>query len=257
MSKEIHFMKKIVYILTLLISSISFAQNTALFDKGNVAYNEGNFQDAITIYESVLNKGIHSSELYFNLANAYYKLNRVAPSIYYYEKAQQLSPHDKDIKNNLSFAKNMTIDAIESVPEIGFSKLFKSVINSFSSDMWAILAVASVLLFVILFLSYYFSYNTNKKRFLFLSSIASLCVMVLTLAFAFQKQAYNQNDNPAIVFAQESDIKAEPNLRSETAFELHEGTKVQIIESYKKTWTKIRLSDGKTGWIATQDIKAL
>jgi len=250
-------MKKTIYILTFFLSSLCIAQNSALFDKGNASYNEGNFQEAITLYENVLNTGMHSSELYFNLANAYYKLNRVAPSIYYYEKAQQLSPNDKDIKNNLSFANNMTIDDIESIPEIGFSKLFKSVINSFSFDMWAVLAVASVLLFVIFFLSYYFSYSTNKKRLLFLSSITSLCFMVLTLTFAFQKYAYEQKDNPAIVFAQESDIKSEPNLRSETAFELHEGTKVQIIESYKKNWTKIKLTDGKTGWIATQDIKAL
>jgi len=250
-------MKTILYILTLTISSLCFAQDQSFFDQGNAAYNEGKFQDAITSYEAVLNNGVHSSELYFNLANAYYKLNRVAPSIYYYEKAQQLAPHDKDIENNLSFAKNMTIDAIESVPEIGFSKLFKSVINSFSFDMWAVLAVSAVLLFVLLFLSYYFSYSTNKKRFLFLSSITALCLMVITLAFAFQKHAYDKNDNPAIVFAQESNVKSEPNLRSETAFELHEGTKVQIMESYKKTWTKIKLTDGKTGWIATQDIKAL
>jgi len=250
-------MKKTIYILILLISSLSTAQNTALFDEGNASYNEGDFQEAITRYEDVLNTGVHSSELYFNLANAYYKLNRVAPSIYYYEKAQQLAPNDKDIQNNLSFANNMTIDAIESIPEIGFSKLFKSVTNKFSFDIWAVLAVVSVLLFVSFFLSYYFSYSTNKKRFLFLSSITSLCLMVLTLAFAFQKFSYDQKDNPAIVFAQESDIKVEPNLRSETAFELHEGTKVQIIENYKNNWTKIKLTDGKTGWIATQDIKAL
>jgi len=233
------------------------AQNNILFSQGNSLYNEGKFQDAINTYESILDTENHSSELYFNLANAYYKLNRIAPSVYYYEKALQLSPNDKDIKNNMSFAKNMTIDAIELIPEMGFSKITKNIINRFSFDVWAILSVVFVVLFVVLFLTYYFSYSTNRKRLAFLSSILSLFLVLITLIFAFQKYEYEQNDNPAIVFALESEIKSEPNLRSEIAFKLHEGTKVQVLEIYNENWTKIKLSDGKTGWISSQDIKEL
>ncbi len=233
------------------------AQNNILFSQGNSLYNEGKFQDAINTYESILDTENHSSELYFNLANAYYKLNRIAPSVYYYEKALQLSPNDKDIKNNMSFAKNMTIDAIELIPEMGFSKITKNIINRFSFDVWAILSVVFVALFVVLFLTYYFSYSTNRKRLTFLSSILSLFLVLITLMFAFQKYEYEQNDNPAIVFALESEIKSEPNLRSEIAFKLHEGTKVQVLEIYNENWTKIKLSDGKTGWISSQDIKEL
>jgi len=233
------------------------AQNNILFSQGNSLYNEGKFQDAINTYESILDTENHSSELYFNLANAYYKLNRIAPSVYYYEKALQLSPNDKDIKNNMSFAKNMTIDAIELIPEMGFSKITKNIINRFSFDVWAILSVVFVVLFVVLFLTYYFSYSTNRKRLTFLSSILSLFLVLITLMFAFQKYEYEQNDNPAIVFALESEIKSEPNLRSEIAFKLHEGTKVQVLEIYNENWTKIKLADGKTGWISSQDIKEL
>ena len=59
------------------------------------------------------------------------------------------------------------------------------------------------------------------------------------------------------LFAQESEVKTDPNLRSEVAFVLHEGTKVQILEFYEDNWTKVKLSDGKTGWIPSSDIKAL
>ena len=61
----------------------------------------------------------------------------------------------------------------------------------------------------------------------------------------------------AIVFAQEVTIKTEPNLKSETAFILHEGTKVQIVEFYKDSWSKIKLLDGTVGWISTNDFKEL
>jgi len=250
-------MRKTIYILTLLLSTFTIAQNNELFAKGNGLYNDGKYQDAINIYERILDSKNHSAELYFNLANAYYKMNRIAPSVYYYEKALQLSPNDQDVKNNIAFAKNMTIDAIEVIPEIGFSKIMNSIINRFSFDAWALFSIVFVVLFVILFLAYHFSYSTNRKRLAFLSSNLSLFLGLIALIFAFQKYDYDQKDKPAIVFAQESEIKSEPNLRSEIAFKLHEGTKVQVIEIYNENWTKIKLTDGKTGWIPSQDIKEL
>ena len=233
------------------------SQNNTLFNQGNSLYNEGKFQDAITTYEAILETENHSAELYFNLANAYYKLNRIAPSVYYYEKALLLNPNDNDIKNNLSFATNMTIDAIEVIPEIGFSRLTNQVINAYSFDTWALFSIVCVILFVILFLSYYYSYSSTRKRFAFLISIMAFIFALVSLSIAFQKHTLEQKDNPAIVFAQESEIKGEPNLRSEIAFKLHEGTKVQVLEAYNENWVKIKLSDGKTGWIPSQDIKEL
>lgn len=250
-------MKKFIYIAICLLSNLVVAQNNEVFTNANSLYNEGKYQEAIQSYESILNNGVHSSELYFNLANAYYKSNQIAPSIYYYEKAKQLSPYDKDINNNLSFAKNMTIDVIDNIPETGFSRMIKSITNTFNFDTWAVFSVAFVFLFVLLSLAYYFSYSTTKKRLFFISSFIVLSFAIITLFLAFQKEAYNKNDNPAIVFAQESNVKNEPNLRSGTAFVLHEGTKVEILETYNKNWTKIKIANGKTGWIANNDIKPI
>ena len=250
-------MKRLFYILLLFLSVSMGAQSDKLFEAGNKFYNESNFQEAINTYQRIVDGGEHSAELYFNMANAYYKLNRIAPSIYYYEKALQLSPKDKDIKSNLSFAQNMTIDDIESVPEMGLSKMFKNLVNALSFDTWATLAVVLVFVFVILFLSYYFSYTTIKKRMAFLGSSSAIILSVVMLFFAFRKYDYDQKDKPAIVFAQESDVKTDPNLRSEVAFTLHEGTKVQILEEFDSNWIKIKLSDGKTGWIPNDDIKPL
>ena len=254
---SINYIKNRLFVIAFLCATIGVAQNNDAFIKGNALYNEGKFQDAISVYESILETKEHSAELYFNLANAYYKLNRIAPSIYYYEKALLLEPSDDDIKNNLAFAQNMTIDAIEKVPEVGFSKFFNSIINKLSFNDWAVLAVICVILFVILFLTYYFSYTTIRKRFSFVGSFTMLAVALIALFFAFQKQTIDNKNNPAIVFTQESDVKIEPNLGSESAFQLHEGTKVQVLESYDDTWSKIEISNGKNGWILTQDIKFL
>lgn len=249
-------MKPIFYILSFLFSFGVLAQNQALFKKANTLYNEGKYAEAIENYEAILETEQHSADLYFNLANAHYKLNNIAPSIYYFEKALLLNPDEADIKNNVAFAKNMTIDAIDIIPDAGFSKLLNNTTNKFSFDTWAKTAVAFVFCFVILFLVYYFAYSTLKKRLAFIGSIVALISVFITLSFAFHKFNLDKKDNPAIIFAQESKVKSNPNERSEESFRLHEGTKVQVVETYNG-WNKIMLSDGKSGWVMSQDLKLL
>lgn len=249
-------MKQILYIVITLFCTGVFAQNHSLFEQGNKLYNDGKYAEAIDKYKAILETNNHSEALYFNLANAHYKLNHIAPSIYYYEKALQLAPNDKDIKNNLAFAKNMTIDAVDAIPDAGFSKLLRKVTDILSFDNWAKLAVASVILFVLIFLVYYFTYSTFKKRLAFITSNAFLFLAVISLAIAFHKYNVSKKDKPAIIFAQETVIKSEPNNRSQELFRLHEGTKVQILDTVNH-WKEIKLLDGKTGWIENEDIKEL
>ncbi|SFZ90445.1 SH3 domain-containing protein [Flaviramulus basaltis] len=249
-------MKHILYILSFLFSFAVFSQNQALFEKANTFYNEGKYAEAIDNYNAILDTGNHSADLYFNLANAHYKLSNIAPSIYFYEKALQLAPNDADINNNIAFARNMTIDDIDVVPDTGFSKLIKTTTNKMSFDAWSKVSVGLVFCFVVLFLLYYFAYSTGKKRLAFIGSLTALFLVFVTLAFAFHKYSLDKKNNPAIVFAQESKVKSDPNTRSEESFRLHEGTKVQVLETYND-WKKIKLSDGKIGWVVSEDIKML
>ena len=84
----------------------------------------------------------------------------------------------------------------------------------------------------------------------------SAFLTVLFLSFAFQKQAMDNKDNPAIVFSQESLVRTDPNLSGEEAFRLHEGTKVRVLDTINN-WSEILLTDGKTGWIVSDDIRML
>lgn len=249
-------MKKLVYLLCILFTSLSIAQEEDVFKEGNRFYNEGQFNEAIVNYETILKSGKHSADLYFNLANAHYKLNHIAPSIFYYEKALMLSPNDSDIKNNLSFARNMTIDAIDHIPEVGISNQIDMLAKKLSFDDWAKITVILTVLFVILVISFYFTKSTAKKRLSFVAASLALISCGIVLALTYRTYDLEQNDHPAIIFAKESIVKSEPNLRGEASFVLHEGTKVQILDSFED-WKKIRLTDGKTGWISDQDLKAL
>ncbi|MFM7894717.1 MAG: BatE protein, partial [Flavobacterium sp.] len=68
-------MKK--YIL-LFIFTFQFALASesidATFKKANDLYNKGDYEQALKSFESIVNKGNESADLYFNIANCYYKL---------------------------------------------------------------------------------------------------------------------------------------------------------------------------------------
>ena len=123
-------------IITLLFFSFCIGQNTELFDKGNDLYNQGRYLEAIESYSDIIKDGKHSSELYYNMGNSYYKLNDIANSIFYYEKALLLNPKSEKITNNLSFAQNMLIDKIEPLSQNQISSFFSSVINLFDYSSW-------------------------------------------------------------------------------------------------------------------------
>ncbi|AFL80613.1 tetratricopeptide repeat protein,SH3 domain-containing protein [Aequorivita sublithincola DSM 14238] len=249
-------MKKLLYLLILLVSFSSFGQSKNLFEQGKELYKNGKYQQSINVWMQILDKGEHSAELYFNLGNAQYKLNHIGPSVYYYEKALQLSPNDADIKNNLAFAENARIDAIEPLPKTVFSKWYKSVAGIFTFNGWATLAVVLSLLFVTLFLLYYFSYTEKRKRLLFVASMFAGLVLVASLAMSFLTYGDFTKNQPAIIFASEIEVKTEPSMGSNVAFTLHEGTKVQI-SAQDGNWYRISLADGKDGWIPSSDLKQL
>ncbi|GGX29725.1 tetratricopeptide repeat protein [Aquimarina muelleri] len=249
-------MKRIVEILIFLVITTSFSQEEEMFQRGNSLYNQEKYQEAIDKYASILDTNQESASLYYNLGNAHYKLSNIGASVYYFEKALQLAPNDEDIKNNLVFAQKATIDAIDVIPEGFVSRTIKKFTNIFSIDGWAWFSVICIILFVTLFILYYTAYSSSKKRIFFVVSWGVLIFGIFGILFAFKQYSFMENNQFAIIFSQEAIVKSEPNLRSEEVFELHEGTKVKVIETVND-WKKIKLTDGKIGWIPASDLKEL
>ena len=249
-------MKTLLNLLSFLIVLTVYSQNNELFNQANALYTKGMYEEAISKYEQIIKSDTHNAAVYFNLANAHYKLNHVAPSIFYYEKALQLTPNDTDVINNLYFAQNMTIDAIENVPEIGISKLYKNLVQMFSTTKWAIFSVIGIFIFVVLFLLYHFTEVSIKKRGAFIISILGLFVAGFSLYMAFEKNALDMKSNPAIIFDNKVNLNTDPTNDSAILYTLHEGTKVEVIETYGK-WHKIKLANHTEGWMPTSSIKIL
>ncbi len=249
-------MKKILLLL-LFISQIVFSQSAdELFVKANDQYKQEKYNEAILTYNEIETLGLISSELYYNLGNCYYKLNQVAPSIYNYEKALLIDPLNGDAQNNLVFARRLTIDNIEELPKSVFQKIDESFVKKLSYNEWSIVSVSFSFLGALLFLLFYFSYSPSKKRLFFVTSILSFLFLIVSSIFAFKEYAFAQNNVEAIIFAEETEIKNGPTLNSGKVFTLHEGTKVDVLDTVDN-WKKIRIADGKVGWILSDEIKVL
>jgi len=250
-------MKNLVFSIALLFSLIGNAQTgKELFSTGNNLYQNGKYIEAIEAYTAIEEQGLKSSDLFFNLGNCYYKLNKVAPSIYYYEKALKINPTHEDALINLAFAKRMTIDVIEDLPKTFLQRFSSSIIQKFTFDTWAIIAVLASFLASLLFLLYHFSSSSGKKLFYFNTSLLAAFILVISVFFAFHNYNYAQKNKTAIIFVAKADIKNAPSTSSEDVFELHEGTKVVILDELDN-WKKIKIADGKIGWIYTEDLKEI
>jgi tetratricopeptide (TPR) repeat protein len=249
-------MKKLL-ILLLLISQVVVSQSAdELFQKANEQYKLEQYEDAIQTYEQIEAQGLTSSELYYNIGNCYYKLNKVAFSIYNYEKALLINPLNEDAENNLIFARRLTIDNIEALPKSLLQKINESFVKKLSYNEWSIVSVVLSILGCGLFLLFYFSYSPGKKRLFFVTSMLSFILLITASIFAIKEYSYAQTNIDAIIFAEETDIKNAPTLNSEDVFTLHEGTKVKVLDTVDN-WKKIKIADGKIGWIIASELKIL
>jgi len=250
-------MRFLIIILALISALPAHAQNLENFEKANTYYLSENYSGAVETYEYILKSGLHSTELYFNLANSYYKLNKIGPCILNYEKALLMSPNDERVLNNLSYAKKMTVDKINVVPDLNIYKSFEKIFHFFSLTEWAVSSVIFVFLFVVLFISYYLESRSAKKRLFFVLGLFSFALTASCFMLAHQKAEISKNIKYAVVFSQETDIKLEPSLKSETVFSLHEGTKIMLLDSSNAYWSKIKIQDGRVGWISTTSFKPI
>lgn len=249
-------MKKFLFLL-LIVANVAAAQHTdELFTDANNLYKNEKFEKAIELYENIENQGLVSAELFYNLGNSYYKLNKVGPSIYYYEKALKINPLHEDAKNNLVFAKRLALDTIEEIPQTVFQKFNKKYLQKLSYNQWAIAVVAFAFLGSILFLFFYFAYTPAKKRFYFATSMLSFTLLIASFAITYNQFNLAKNNKEAIVFVEKTTVRNAPTFNSEEVFTLHEGTKVIVLDVLED-WKKIRIADGKLGWIIAEEIKEL
>ena len=247
------------YIFILLIycsSTLSSQGVNRIFQQANDAYNNGSYEEAITLYNKIIFEGQHDSSIYFNLGNSHYKLNNVAESIYYFEKAKSFNLKDEDIEINLAFANNMTIDSIDPLPKSDLLKFREFLFGLFSLNQYGFIIILFSWLTAIFFGLYLFNSKPSNKRFYFSFTILSILFLISSFSISSLKSSIEKEEIFGIIFDRKIEVWAEPNFRSENLFSLHEGTKVQLMDSLQE-WKKIKIANGAEGWTKEAIIKFL
>ena len=91
------------------------AAQEAFFDEGNRRYREGDYAGAVELYGRILESGVESGELHYNLGNAWFRLGELGPAILHYERARRIMPRDDDLGTNLELARSLTVDQVTPV----------------------------------------------------------------------------------------------------------------------------------------------
>lgn len=253
-------MRVIVWLLLFFAFSVQANEDAVMrqFNEANELYRAEKYQEAIAKYEYIASHfKMHSAELYFNLANAHYKLNHIAPAVLNYEKARLLNPGDPEIAINLGYVHKMMIDEVNEVPAAGFLEMIGQITQTLPTDGWAFLSILLALGVFGLFCGYYLSAVSRAKKWYFASMLAVLILFAVSVLFGFYEMTRQKKHRPAIVFDGIASVRAEPKEKADSVSTLHEGTKVYILEELDN-WRHVRLPNGNDGWInenAVQEVK--
>ncbi|MBX2840843.1 MAG: tetratricopeptide repeat protein [Flammeovirgaceae bacterium] len=251
-------MKKIFFLNLFLLMNIlaTAADFSKELKEAEDAYNAGQYQEAITTYEEIVNQGFEAFELYYNLGNAYFKSENFAAAILNYERAKNLDPDQEDLLFNLSLAQENTVDKFDKLPELSVAKWYKSFINSLSSNVWSIISMVTFVVFLAALSIFLFLYDLQIKRIAIWATLVFFILCGTTFIFAYQQKKFANENLEAIVFEPSVTVKSMPDDNGTRLFVIHEGTKVKVME-IKEGWKKIKLSDGNVGWLKGETIQEI
>ncbi|MEO8230799.1 MAG: tetratricopeptide repeat protein [Ignavibacteriota bacterium] len=243
---------KIILLMIFISLSIAKADVKSVMQKGNDFYKNNQYQLAIDEYDKLIKQGYEGTSLYYNLGNAHYRLGKVGYAILYYEKALRLSPNDEDVKNNLALAKLNIKDKVETLPPFFIFNIWERLLASLSVSGWTVFVYFCFILLLLCVILYFFSRTSTQQRVSFFSGVGVFAVLILVIILLAVKMNKEFNIKDGIIVSNLVTVKSSPDNSSKDEFVIHEGLKVRL-EDKVDNWVKIRLADGKLGWISEEN----
>lgn len=241
-------MKKSILIIFLFISVLASAGQKDTWIKANEMYSTSDYTGALEQYIEISNSGYSSKELFYNIANCYFKLKDYGHSILYYERALKFNPSDKDILRNIEIARDYTLDKIEVLPEFILRTWMRNLNYSFSANTWSYTGLLFVSISLLLFIVFKYTLRSAVKKLSFIGVIAGAVFGISAFIFSWSQVGDFKNKDYAIIMKAVVAVKSSPDEAGKDVFILHEGTKVKIIDKIAR-WNRVVLTDGRDGWI--------
>ena len=248
--------KKAPATILLLLLLLPLSAGAVTKADADSAYVNEDYRKAIEIYETLLQNGV-CAELYYNLGNAYYRVDDITHAVLNYERALLLAPGDADIRFNLQMAQSRTVDKIVPESEMFFVTWYHSIVNLTNVDGWAYIALGSLAVAIILALLYLFAGQTWLRKIGFFGGGIAFVGFLLFNVFAWQQLKMLESRSGAVIIQSAVPVKSTPAQGGTDLFILHEGTKVNITDDSMDNWKEIRVADGKEGWVQADQIEII
>ncbi len=257
-------MKKTLLLLFAAFLYSAVAMATTATDNADSAYSQKRYQDAIRIYESQAKEAGTSSDLFYNLGCAHYKMQDVPQAILCFERALVLDPSNHDARANLQFVREKEkID--DGTSDSYVTDLVLTSVGKLSSDTWAIYAAITFVLLLLAIAAYIFMDSILCRKIGFFGAGVLLVVFVAAMACAFYQRSVATSHTNAIVMTQSATLSTAPHTPSgkEVAYQLKGGTKVCIIDSVQTSgkpadiWFKVESPRQQPAWINATNIEKI
>ncbi len=228
----------------------------ALWDRANTAYINGDYRAAIGVYRSILDRGVSSAALYYNLGNAYFKEEEIGQAILSYHRALRLAPGSDDIRYNLEVAHALTKDDIDRVPEFFLKTWVRDLRHTMGCTAWSIVSLVMLAAALGLGLLFLLARRLPLRKAGFYGSLGAALLFVVATLFAAAEYRELLDRDEAVVMVGSSAVKSSPDNSATDLFILHEGTTLRITDRLDE-WCEIVIADGKKGWIEARKIEII
>lgn len=249
------------YILSLLIiAACCFCarSESSLIQQADSAYTADNFKEAADTYLHVIATEGTSASLQYNLGNCYYRLGELGKAILAYERALRLDPTFTDARTNLEFVNTKIADRPgERGTFIG--NAIDAAANSSHSNTWAWLAFGCFVITVAGVLAYLFSSSVMVRKIGFFGGLLTLLGCFSFIYLSFRSAAIATADDVAIITSPSTILSTSPRVPKDSTQEamlLHEGTRVEILDSVRSTtdsinslWYDVQVDNAHRAWI--------
>lgn len=246
-------MNRITAIVALLLLAVTGrgAEWQQQWKKATDYYLQKQYDSAAHYYELVAATKPHNAEVYYNLGNTYYRLNRIAPAILNYERALHVDPGHRDAKDNLAITQARISHFIAPTPDIFFLSWWQSITAQTMTDTWTIAALLCFLAALGTWAARRYTARGSILPVQVPGIMGFLCIG--SLVFGFTAASRVVASGRAVVFSNDTPLMGSQQQKGKPLALLPEGTTVRIIND-AGPWLEVSLPNSRTGWVAASAI---